>query len=152
MQRLGVTCVRTRTQDLDRPVGKDATPGFDRILLDAPCTGLGVLRRNPDAKWKIREAMIQRAADKQFRLLENLSVLVKPGGHLVYAVCSTEPEENEGVVERFLRSHPGFIKANPSQRLPTEIASLLDQDGSLKTLPEQHNMDGFYCRDLSRIK
>ena len=152
MHRLGVSCVHTRTHDLNRPPGKNKFGHFDRVLLDAPCTGLGVLRRNPDAKWKTRESMIYSASEKQVRLLCNLAHLVKPGGHLVYAVCSTEPEENETVVDRFLQTHSEFIKANPSERLPQAVASLLGPDGSLKTSPDKHNMDGFYCVGLKRIQ
>ncbi len=150
MQRMGVSIVATRTVDLTRPSDITELGRFDRILLDAPCSGLGVLRRNPDAKWKVHESMIMAAARKQIRLLNNLAALVNPGGHLVYAVCSTEPEENEAVVESFLKAHPRFTKVDPRQYLHSAAASLIGRDGSLKTLPHRHNMDGFFCQVFKR--
>ncbi len=77
---------------------------FDRVLVDAPCTGLGVLRRNPDTKWKRSLQDIQRMAARQKKLLNAAANRVKPGGILVYAVCSGEPEENEQVVTAFLKN------------------------------------------------
>ena len=81
---------------------------FDKILVDAVCSGTGTLRRNPEIRWRLRADDLTRLARLQLRLLDNAADLLKPGGILVYATCSLEPEENEQVVERFLASHPGF--------------------------------------------
>ena len=81
---------------------------FDKILVDAVCSGTGTLRRNPEIRWRLRAEDLTRLAGLQLSLLDNAADLVKPGGTLVYATCSLEPEENEQVVERFLSSHPGF--------------------------------------------
>lgn len=149
MQRLKVSAVSTRVHDLNRP---DASleAAFDRVLLDAPCSGLGVLQRNPDAKWSVSEDDIPRHHEIQTRLLAGVSRWVRPGGRLVYAVCSMEPEENEAVVARFLRSHPDF-------GLQTAVADggpisgdLLSRDGFLKTLPHIHAMDGFFAAAFTR--
>ena len=83
--------------------------GFDRILLDAPCSGLGVMRRNPDIKWHRSEKELVKNKTRQLRLLDNLAHAVKPDGFLVYAVCSPEPEENEEVVDHFLKKHTELL-------------------------------------------
>ena len=152
MQRMGVSIVDTRTVDLTKPSALIKLGRFDKILLDAPCTGLGVLRRNPDAKWKVSESMIKQNARKQAELIHNLATLVNPGGHLVYAVCSTEPEENEAVAESFLKTHPEFTMADPREYLSSKVTSLIDRDGSLKTLPHRHNMDGFFGKVFKRTQ
>ena len=152
MQRMGVSIVETRTMDLTRPSDISKLGKFDKILLDAPCTGLGVLRRNPDAKWKVNESMIKHAARKQSLLLHNLATLVNPGGHLIYAVCSTEPEENEAVVESFLKAHPQFSRLDPREFLHSAVVALIGRDGSLKTHPHRHNMDGFFCQVFKHIQ
>ncbi len=126
MKRLGVSIVRTVTHDLDATCKYDASAMlstshfslltsqfFDRILLDAPCSGLGVLRRNPDAKWSASEKDLKRFKERQIRFLDHLAGWVKPSGILVYAVCSREPEENEAVVTAFLNQHPEFELETP---------------------------------------
>jgi 16S rRNA (cytosine967-C5)-methyltransferase len=152
MQRLGVSIVQPRCHDLDSAHNDDQTEGFDRILLDAPCSGLGVLRRNPDIKWNSAEAHLKRHAKMQKRLLENLAPLVKPNGILVYAVCSIEPEENEAVIDVFLKKHPEFVIDNHVGRLPEPIHSFVEPATGLKTLPILSNMDGFFITRLKRIK
>ena len=82
---------------------------IDRVLVDAPCSGLGTLRRNPDLKWRQRAEGIGELAAKQARILASAATLLKPGGRLVYATCSVLPEENEAIVEAFLRAHPQFV-------------------------------------------
>jgi len=152
MQRLGVSIVTTEDHDLKTWLPEDSVGSFDRILLDAPCTGLGVLRRNPDAKWNISEEDIQRHKGRQLRFLNNLAHLVKPDGILVYAVCSTEPEENEEVADGFLSIHPEFVLDNRLGRLPQNAGALITPDGYLKTYPYPHNMDGFFSARFKRLK
>ena len=98
---------------------------IDRVLVDAPCTGFGTLRRNPDLKWRQTPQDVAELAAKQARILDAASTLVKPGGRLVYATCSVLPEENDAIVDAFLAAHPTFARARraPSSRAP---ASPLD--------------------------
>jgi 16S rRNA (cytosine967-C5)-methyltransferase len=152
MQRLGVSIVRTTCYDLNLPLDPKQHGGFDRILLDAPCSGLGVMRRNPDIKWKSSEADLKRHAGVQKRFLENLATLVKVNGILVYAVCSFEPEENEAVIAAFLKKHPEFAIDKNLGKLPETLHSLVEPANGFKTLPLLNQMDGFYFARLKRIK
>lgn len=152
MVRLGISMVTPLTYDLNDPAAAKSIKKFDRILLDAPCSGLGVLRRNPDAKWRTLEQDLIRHAKRQSIFLDNLSHQVKPEGFLVYCVCSTEPEENESVIKGFLKTHKDFaIEKNP-EGLPYEARSLLTGNGCLKTFPHLHNMDGFFAVCMKRAK
>ena len=152
MQRLGVSIVRSTCYDLNLPLDTKLQGEFDRILLDAPCSGLGVLRRNPDIKWKSSEADLKRHAGVQKRFLENLAQLVKLNGILVYAVCSVEPEENEAVINAFLKKHPEFVIDKNLGKLPETLHSLVEPATGFKTLPRLNHMDGFYFVRLKRIK
>ena len=143
MKRLGITNVSTRKMDalkLD-PLDKD-TP-FDRVLVDAPCTGLGVLRRNPDARWQRSPKDINRLAAHQKRILNNLADLVKPGGTLVYAVCSCEPEENEGVLDWFLNKRKEFTVVPQNHPLTSK-------EGIFKTYPHTLGIDGFFAAAMKK--
>ena len=152
MQRLGISIVRTTCHDLNLHLDKKQQGEFDRILLDAPCSGLGVLRRNPDIKWKSSEADLKRHAAVQKRFLENLAPLVKSNGILVYAVCSIEPEENEVVIAAFLKKHPEFVIDKSVGKLPEALHALVEPGTGFKTLPFLNHMDGFYFVRLKRIK
>jgi 16S rRNA (cytosine967-C5)-methyltransferase len=152
MRRLGISIVRTHRHDLNFSFSKLQTPAFDRILLDAPCSGLGVLRRNPDIKWNSSDTRLKRHADIQRQFLENLVAMVKPGGILVYSVCSIEPEENEQVVNAFLKKHPEFVIDRSLGKLPEMIQSLVEPASGFKTVPLLNNMDGFFLTRLKRIK
>lgn len=152
MKRLGVQIVAPECLDLlSDPL--PLRPGsFDRILLDAPCSGLGVLRRNPDAKWRLKERMLGRFGQKQTMLLDCLAPLVKTGGLLVYSVCSSEPEEGRGVVTAFLDRHPEYRTDSPVDRLPQPLVALLTKDGFFETYPHRHGMDGFFGVRFKRIQ
>lgn len=91
---------------------------FDRILIDAPCSGLGTVRRDPDIRWRVAEADLPALANTQLTLLERTADLVRPGGLLVYSTCSSEPEENQHVVAAFLEGHPAFSQVREHQTLP----------------------------------
>jgi 16S rRNA (cytosine967-C5)-methyltransferase len=152
MARLGISMVTPHIYDLNDPAAGKAFGKFDRILLDAPCSGLGVLRRNPDAKWSTSEQALICHSKRQAAFLDNLAHQVKPQGFLVYCVCSMEPEENEFVIKDFLNKHKDFaIEKNPD-RLPYKARSLLTDNGYLKTFPHLHNMDGFFAICMKRIK
>ncbi|MFC1813645.1 16S rRNA (cytosine(967)-C(5))-methyltransferase RsmB [Thermodesulfobacteriota bacterium] len=152
MTRLGVSIVSILPHDLNYPLSGNRVEMFDRILLDAPCSGLGVLRRNPDTKWSMSKKKLSYHKEKQAKFMENLMHLVKPSGVLVYAVCSTEPEENMAVVKDFLNKHSEFAIEKGGMGLPSNANHLIDQDGFLRTFPHLHSMDGFFSVCLKRTK
>ncbi|OEU68139.1 MAG: 16S rRNA (cytosine(967)-C(5))-methyltransferase [Desulfobacterales bacterium PC51MH44] len=152
MHRLGISIVTTCTHDLTNPLNQKRFGKFDRILLDAPCSGLGVLRRNPDTKWIAAKQNLEYYQKIQALFLDNLVHLVKPSGLLVYAVCSTEPEENESVVKGFLNKHAEFAIEKNLMGLPFKSNSLVNENGYLKTFPHLNSMDGFFAVCLKRIK
>ena len=150
MQRLGVSIVSTLDHDLELNWPRDQLQGFDRILLDAPCSGLGVMRRNPDIKWRSAKRNLKKYQTRQLRLLEKLAPLAKSGGVMVYAVCSPEPEENEAVVNEFLKNHDEFVIGKESGQLPQQLCSMANAPGVFKTFPHLNQMDGFYAVRLQR--
>jgi 16S rRNA (cytosine967-C5)-methyltransferase len=122
---------------------------FDRVLVDAPCSGTGTLRRNPDLKWRQTEASLSELNEKQTAILAAAATLVKAGGRLVYATCSLLREENEAIVEAFLADHPEFKlvpagEALAAQQLPLKMADYLRLD------PAEHGTDGFFAAVLER--
>ena len=143
-ERLGITNVEIVTADVTEAVKALGGNFFDRILIDAPCTGTGVIRRHPDIKWARKPEDLAKVPEKQLGLLESLSVTLKKGGVLVYATCSLEPEENEGVVRNFLARHPEFEIEDARKVLPEAARSLVDEEGFLRTYPHRHGLDGFF--------
>ncbi len=123
---------------------------FTRILLDVPCSGVGTLRRNPDVKWRVEASDLEPLAALQLELLRSASRLLTEDGRLVYATCSSEPEENEQVVERFLSESPGFHRAEAAPSLPEPARHLSDADGFFRTSPEENDMDGYFAAILTR--
>jgi 16S rRNA (cytosine967-C5)-methyltransferase len=152
MRRLGVTIVTGRQHDLHRSFGLRDRERFDRVLLDAPCSGMGVLRRNPDNKWRMTESHLKRFSARQRSLLDRLAPLVSPGGLLIYAVCSTEPEEGPSVAAAFLKSHPEFVMENAAARLPETYSAGFAADRCFKSQPHRHAMDGFFGSCLRRSR
>ena len=120
----------------------------DAVLVDAPCSATGTMRRHPDARWRLHPAVFARAAKRQARLLSAAAPLVRPGGLLIYATCSIEPEENEQVVERFLNQHPEYTRA--PARESAAPAELLTPAGDFRSLPQRHGIDGAYAARLVR--
>jgi len=115
------------------------------VLLDAPCSGLGTLARNPDIRWRLSAPDIERHAHRQDRLLESVASLVRPGGRIVYSVCSLEPEEADEVVERFLGAHKDYTLG----LLPSWTAPFADGP-IIRVRPESHGSDGFFAAPLAR--
>ncbi len=152
MQRLGIDIVETRTIDWREGTRVDLGASFDRILLDAPCSGMGVLRRNPDAKWKRKPGFFKRYRAMQRQLLALLTPFLKPGGILVYAVCSTEPEETAEVIQWFLKNHPQFAIDGMPSSLPNTMTPLFNSDGCLQTEVHRHGTDGFFAVRLRNLK
>ena len=119
---------------------------FDRVLVDAPCTGTGTWRRNPDAKLRLKEADLAEIIPKQALILDQAQRLVKPGGRLIYATCSLLNEENEAQVEAFLMRHPDFRRVDIGDPLPPVLHGPV-----LRLTPRQHGTDGFFAAVLERI-
>jgi 16S rRNA (cytosine967-C5)-methyltransferase len=124
--------------------------GFDRVLVDAPCSGLGTVRRDPDIKWRRQESDLAALPGRQLALLQRAAAVVRPGGRLVYATCSSEPEENEMVVEQFLVGQPAFRLLDLRRDGRAEIAPVLDNRGMLRTLPFAHGLEAFFAAALQR--
>jgi len=118
----------------------------DAVLLDAPCLGTGTFARHPDARWRVTPEALAALALRQAELLAAVASVVRPGGLLVYATCSLEPEENQAQVDGFLAAHPDFQREPPDDALPT----LLTPKGDLMTLPHRDRMDGAYASRLRR--
>lgn len=142
-RRLGLGCLRT---------GTVCPTGFlaDRVLVDAPCSGLGTLRRHAETRWRVAESDLARLGQEQGALLDQAAGKVKIGGHLIYATCTTEPEENEDVVHAFLTRHPEFsLRPGPgsSGRPRPEFWG---EDGFFRTLPGHPEMDGMFAARLLR--
>jgi 16S rRNA (cytosine967-C5)-methyltransferase len=137
--------VNEREQKLKRLAQK-----FDRVLVDAPCSGLGTLRRNPDLKWRQTEMDIAELSIKQTKILDAAARLVKAGGRLVYATCSLLREENEAVVEAFLANHPEF-KALSAAEILAQQKVALNTGMTLKLLPHLHSTDGFFAAAFERL-
>jgi 16S rRNA (cytosine967-C5)-methyltransferase len=148
MRRLGISCLSTAVADLHQP---DTFPAgsFDRILLDAPCSGLGVIRRNPEAKWRLFSGDITRLAAVQKTLLKNAAQKLKPGGVLLYSTCSTSEAENEEVVEEFLSQNSEFVLESLNDLFP-QWSELFTFYGMLRTWPHRHSMDGFFAARIKR--
>ncbi|MBF0378518.1 MAG: 16S rRNA (cytosine(967)-C(5))-methyltransferase RsmB [Desulfamplus sp.] len=179
MNRLGIDIVKTLCKDIlkteiadvitnlptfsdnnDSLSEKQPLPLFDRVLVDAPCSGMGVLRRNPDAKWKRDKKDIARLAIRQEKMLLSVADLVKNGGILLYAVCSCEKRENEDVVDNFLKQRPDFKKHSfvgnqalsyyLSSQLQFSNSAMVPDNGYFKTYPEHIEMDGFFAAIMKR--
>lgn len=118
----------------------------DAVLLDAPCTGTGTLRRHPDGRWRVSPADLAALAALQTELLDAAASLVAPGGLLVYSTCSLEPEENEHQVESFLARHPDFARETPEGFDPALVTAV----GDLEVLPQRWGFDGSYAARLRR--
>ncbi len=145
MKRLGVNIVTSIHHDLIQKPLPERLGLFDRILIDAPCSGLGVMRRNPDTKWAASKKDLSRFQTRQVSLLNNLAHRIKQDGRMVYAVCSTEPEESEAVVERFLQTNACF-KINKTPINPdVRAAALITPEGWFRSSPHRHVMDGFFA-------
>ena len=122
----------------------------DRVLVDAPCTGLGTLRRNPDLKTRQTEAGLAELTAKQWAILEAAAALVKPGGRLVYGTCSLLEEENEAIVERFLAAHPDFAIVPCAEILARQGLEIPGCERYLRLLPHVHDTDGFFAAVMQR--
>jgi 16S rRNA (cytosine967-C5)-methyltransferase len=139
-----VVIAHERDAKIKRLAGK-----IDRVLVDAPCSGMGTLRRNPDVKWRQPAEAIGELQEKQASILAGAARLLRAGGRLVYATCSLLNEENDVIVEQFLATHPDFALVPMSQVL-AEQKIPLEMGQYLKMLPHKHQTDGFFAAVLER--
>jgi 16S rRNA (cytosine967-C5)-methyltransferase len=135
--------IETRVLSSERdPWVKKHKGGFDRVLADAPCSGTGTWRRNPDARWRPLGPGLEKLLHTQAEILDSAARLVKAGGRLIYATCSLLPEENEHQIEKFLTAHPDF----------TLTPCGLDGADYLSLSPAQHGTDGFFAAVMTKAK
>lgn len=150
-KRLGISIIEPIVCDAldlpDRGLGQ-----FDRILLDAPCSGFGVIRRKPDLKWNKTAEDVRTVAQLQYQLLERVSTMLAPGGVMVYSTCTIEPAENQEIVRRFVAEHPAFTLDDTLRSdLPASVQDKVDETGGfLQILPHHFDSDGFFLARLKR--
>ena len=160
VRRLGLGGVATLERDATKPMQEVMAEGgpFDRILVDAPCSGLGSMRRNPDARWRLRPEDLDALARVQREILESAAAVLRPGGSLVYSTCTVTPEENEAVVRSFMATRANWRIAGRDEA-PEALRDLIDEDGFFRVLPHMPNrpdpeatrdMDGFFAVRLVR--
>ena len=147
-RRLHVTGILRVASDATRPALR-AT--FGRVLLDAPCTGTGIIRRHPEIRWRRSDADVATAARAQAQMLLRAADLVSPGGRLVYSVCSLEPEEGPERIDALLEARPDLSVVDARTILPPALHRLIDRRGFLATLPHRDDMDGFFAAALRRV-
>lgn len=154
-ERLGLSCIEAVTGDAAELSSRYAPASFDLVLLDAPCSGLGVIARKPEIKWTKSEDDIAAITSIQHGLIDSVASLVKPGGRLVYSTCTIERDENERQIERFLQQHEDFeLDANWPDELLASLretgAVTADFRGDVQLLPSHIGSDGFYIATLRR--
>lgn len=139
--RMGITIIETAGVDLQDPLSAQYQNTFDTVLVDAPCSGTGTLRRNPEIKWRLKPSDINRHAETQQSILQNAAAAVSKNGFLVYCTCSLLPQENDMVARRFLAACPHFYLLPPES---PAVQGLTDRRGFFRTYPHRHSMDGFF--------
>jgi 16S rRNA (cytosine967-C5)-methyltransferase len=148
-RRAGASNIRVMTTE-EMAAQERFRQWFDVVFLDAPCSGIGTLRRNPGMKWTLKEEHIAELTTKQLHIMESHAPMVKPGGLYYYATCSLLEVENRGIISEFLHRHPEFVFEDlGSSAAKTGFPSLL-KDGCLSLLPHLHGTDGFFCAALRR--
>jgi 16S rRNA (cytosine967-C5)-methyltransferase len=147
IDRLGINNIKTQQVDLSIMLPIALKEKFDQVLVDAPCSGTGTLRRNPEIKWRTKALDLEGYAAIQKTILQNAAPAVKKGGRLIYCTCSLLPAENEDVIRHFLMNNPQFTLGP----IPETIKKpLIDKSGFFRTYPHIHNTDGFFGAILQR--
>ncbi len=150
MRRAGVSNVRIRRVEDVSDLTDRHRDYFDVVLLDAPCSGIGTLRRNPGMKWVVSEETVSEVAEKQLHILETSAQLVKPGGIVAYATCTLFREENEGIVEQFLSAHPAFALERPPLADSKFDLTPFTEGKYTKLFPHREGTDGFFIAVIRR--
>ena len=145
-QRLGIDIIEAKQADSMKYI-KKYEQSADRVLVDVPCSGLGIIRRKPDIKWKTKESGI---FDIQLSILENASRYVKSGGYIVYSTCTIERDENENVIEKFLREHSEFVRTDITDVLPEKLRRDTAKHGYITLYPHIDGSDGFFICKLKK--
>jgi 16S rRNA (cytosine967-C5)-methyltransferase len=148
--RLGITIIEGQVGDALNEALFTQKTAFDRILIDAPCSGWGVIGRNPDLKWRLTPDDSLRLSRMQNKFLQNAAGWLKSKGILVYVTCTLSRDENQGVIEKFIDQHPEFVVEDASAFLPESARVLVDDDGFYQTWPPTHGMDGFFAARLRK--
>ena len=126
------------------------TAVLDAVVLDVPCSALGIIRRHPEIKSRLRESALAAFPPRQQAMLEEAARLLKPGGRLLYITCTTEPAENEDQINAFLARHPEFHLATDPDRLPPPARPLIRPPGFYRTSPADHHLDAFFAAVLAK--
>lgn len=134
--------------EIEQQAARLAKGGFAGILVDAPCSGFGVIRRHPEIRWNRELTDLPRFQAMQLFLLKTVAPLIASGGMLIYSTCSLEPVENQEVVRLFLEDNPAIRLVDARTRLPEQAASLVDEEGFLSTMPDERDLDGFFAACL----
>ncbi|WP_100373253.1 16S rRNA (cytosine(967)-C(5))-methyltransferase RsmB [Bacillus sp. FJAT-45037] len=150
--RLGLTIIEAMANDARTLMDTYQEESFDRILIDAPCSGFGVIKRKPDIKWAKKESDVEAIGRIQAQILEAVAPLLKKGGTLVYSTCTVDKDENERMVESFLQEHPTFsVDESLAERLPKQVQQLKRmKKGMVTILPQDFNTDGFFISSLTK--
>jgi 16S rRNA (cytosine967-C5)-methyltransferase len=152
-RRAGLSSVSAREIEPGKALPAEAKPeSWDRVLVDAPCSGIGTLRRNPEARWRLTEKVVDSFPARQLALLVDYAPLVAVGGRLIYATCTTLASENERVVERFLAERPDFAPFPLKDIFGKPRAEALGDGMNLRLWPHRHDTDGFFTAVLRRVK
>jgi 16S rRNA (cytosine967-C5)-methyltransferase len=146
-KRLGASIIEAKVQDATGALA-ETYPDMDRVLIDAPCSGVGVIRRRVDLKWRLQPGQIEGLVRLQSEILESASECVRPGGLLVYCTCTVFKKENPQVINEFLLRHPDF-RADPA--VPKALGKYLTEEGFVQILPGNDGMDGFFIARLKRL-
>jgi 16S rRNA (cytosine967-C5)-methyltransferase len=144
MNRLGTKSVRVARADASEQFSDSFAEPYDRILVDAPCSGLGTLRAHPEIKWHREVNDIRRLSGLQLKILERVAQYLKPGGILVYSTCTLTRDENEQNVKIFLAQHPEFELQDAAGYLPQQARHMV-QGKFFQALPQRDNTDGFFA-------
>lgn len=149
--RMGLHIIKAQEGDAAKH-NAELDNSADFLLLDAPCSGLGLMRKKPEIRWRVSEGDIMDLSKVQKGILSNVSGYVKPGGHMVYSTCTITMEENEDVLEDFLEANSEFYVEDVSSFIPEELKDSITPQGFLKLFPQEHNTDGFFIAKLGRKK
>jgi len=148
---LGIDIVKTEVFD-STVFDETLKEKFDRVLVDAPCTGLGIIRRKADIKWRRKPEDLESLRKIQIKILDNAARYVKPGGVIVYSTCTIQKDENQGVVEAFLNEHPEFEKESLDGYIPASLAGTTTKQGFVQVFPHVHQIDGFFIARFRRSR